>query len=1261
MASLLVGCETALYMANRLKAYTNFLQGLPRTLTRTNFETQLTKLYAHIFEFLAHAIEIYQTSTFERAFKAFWEDDNVHEFEKCCNELGRQVEIDASNCDRTLSAQDRMRAEELNIDLKNVLEELKGFRKIQDSLDRIEINHYLDKLPYAKGAIFNSYGDNLTTCHPETRVDLLRRIQSWAQEPSSKRIFWLNGMAGTGKSTISQTLAEWLTKQGHFRTVDLGASFFFKRNEGDRCSASRFFSTIVRQLVVKLPGLDALIADVIKSDPLIFDKSLGEQFKKLLDEPLQKINITNTGCLTLILVIDALDECETKTQTRKSDIEVILSLWSRLSQPKAVRLKLFLTSRPDLPIQLGFKDISVNNYQDMVLHNEREVPPATIQHDILAFLKDEFSEIRKHYNARLRSGTPLEETWPGGNVLRDLADMAIPLFIVAATVCRYIGDGKQHPRRKLERILEFQKQSQLGQLQQMGQTYLPVLTQQVGTFSEADEENEYYEEFRTIVGSIVILTEPLSIRSLAALLEVDQDIIALRLDDLHSVLQIPTNYEMPVRTLHLSFSEFLLSDKLRDRPFGVDGPATHQMLLNKCLELLSRPDGLRENICNLTYPGQPRGEVDSTIVNQHLSPALQYACKYWVYHAQLSQTQIRDSDEVHKFLKKHFLHWLEALALIGRISEVIGQLCVLQSLTAVSSYPGRDLRKRVSSNAFMWQSNASNDLLLFLADARRIILANRYIADLAPLQIYSSALIFAPENSVVRNVYCQNLRWIKKCPITPPMWSAELQTLEGHSDSVHSVAFSHDSKLLASASNDKTIKIWGASTGVCQQTLEGHSHYVYSIAFSHDSKLLASASLDKTIKIWDTSTGACQQTLEGHNHSVNSIAFSHDSKRLASASHDKTVKIWDASTGACQQTLKGHSHWVSTVAFSHNSMLLASASGDNTIKIWDTSTGACQQALKSHSSSVHSIAFSHDSKLLASASTDMTVKIWDASNGTCQRTLGGHIYSVQSVAFSHDSTLLASASLDNTVKIWDASTSACQQTLEGHSYSVNSISFSHDSKLLASASNDMTIKIWDASTGTCQQTLEGHSHYIYSVAFSHDSKLLASASGDNTIKIWDARNGACQQTLKGHSHWVNTVAFSHNSTLLASASGDKTIKIWDTSTGTCQQTLKVDRYISSLSFESTDSNLITNIGLIRIGKTRLATLSDSSHEGSSKGGYKGLCIRGSWVTWNGLDLLRLPPDFRTTRYTISPSMSTVAGGCPSGKVFFIGFSLADLM
>jgi len=225
-------------------------------------------------------------------------------------------------------------------------------------------------------------------------------------------------------------------------------------------------------------------------------------------------------------------------------------------------------------------------------------------------------------------------------------------------------------------------------------------------------------------------------------------------------------------------------------------------------------------------------------------------------------------------------------------------------------------------------------------------MSHKWAIENSPLQAYVSALVFSPTRSLIRDLFKrEEPDWITIKPAIEDKWSPCLQTLKGHSDWVNSVAFSHDSARLASVLDDRTVKIWDASSGECLQTFEGHSNSVNSVAFSHDSARLASASDDRTVKIWDASSGECLQTLKGHSDYVKSVAFSHDSARLASASADWTVKIWDASSGECLETLEGHRDWVNSVAFSHDSARLASASGDMTVKIWDASSGECLQTL----------------------------------------------------------------------------------------------------------------------------------------------------------------------------------------------------------------------------------------------------------------------------------------------------------------------------
>lgn len=240
----------------------------------------------------------------------------------------------------------------------------------------------------------------------------------------------------------------------------------------------------------------------------------------------------------------------------------------------------------------------------------------------------------------------LSSDWPAKHQILDLVELAVPLFIYAATVCRYIGTKGSDPEEYLEKVLQYRKVT----FSQLDRTYLPVLDQLLLEQEEEDKES-WLHAFREIVGSIVILERPLSIASLAQLLQVPQKQIRRQLDALHSVLRISDREDAPIRLLHLSFREFLIDySKQGKNLFWVDEKRTHSKLAFRCLELMSEPSGLRQDMCNLVSPGVLRSEIDEGTIACNLSPELQYACCYWVSHLKQSQHNIIDGDTTHIFL-----------------------------------------------------------------------------------------------------------------------------------------------------------------------------------------------------------------------------------------------------------------------------------------------------------------------------------------------------------------------------------------------------------------------------------------------------------------------------------------------------------------------------------------------------------------------------------------------------------------------------------
>jgi len=480
-----------------------------------------------------------------------------------------------------------------------------------------------------------------------TRRGVLSQLERWLNDEQDKRVFWLNGLAGTGKSTIAQTFAEMSFADGKF-----GASFFCSRDFEDRCNLRSIFPTLAFQLAHRYPRFRRELLPALTASPDVGREVLCSQMEKLIVGPFQAAQIST------LIIIDALDECKDEEPA-----SALLSVLSRFVD-KIPLVKFFITGRPEPRIRSGFRLESLRPHTDILrLH---EVEPSSVDSDIKLFLKTRFIEIAKN-----RSDCNFEEDWPGSHNIDILCKKAAGFFIYASTTVKFVSSQHHQPDKRLTLIISLPQDTSYEGKLGIDLLYTQVLEE---AFHDVDShDHELYSHFKSVVGAVLLIFHPLPINTLSDLLRgcgTPSDIYT-SLRTLHSLLLVPDSTENAVRIFHKSFPDFLTDPERCTNPqFFIDPSVHHKEVLLSCLNVME--NRLKRNICNLDDHAVLSKVKDlPTQKATYIGDALEYTCCFWTKHLAIIPSSDHGLEEVHtaidKFSKIGFLFWIEVLILTGKL------------------------------------------------------------------------------------------------------------------------------------------------------------------------------------------------------------------------------------------------------------------------------------------------------------------------------------------------------------------------------------------------------------------------------------------------------------------------------------------------------------------------------------------------------------------------------------------------------------------
>ena len=490
-------------------------------------------------------------------------------------------------------------------------------------------------------------------------------------DEKDQRVFWLNGLAGTGKSTIAQTFADMSFADGR-----LGASFFCSRDFEDRSNLKEIFPTLAFQLAYRYSSFRGELLRVLRANPDVGRETLRSQMERLIVGPLKATRVPT------LIIIDALDECKDEEPA-----SALLSILSRYVD-QISHVKFFITGRPELRISSGFRLAALRPITEVLRLHDVKRPLVDI--DIKLFFRTRLTEI-----VRNRIDCDITEDWPLSSDINILCEKAAGLFIYASTVVKFVASQYHQPPKRLALLVSLPQDTAREGESGIDSLYTEILRHAyrgMGSDNQNPDNLEVYCRFRTVVGAVLLAFNPLSMKSLSDLLnnfDTPSD-ISTALNSLHSLLLVPNDTEHSIRVFHKSFPDFLTNPKrCQDMRFSVDPPVHHMEMLLSCLNLMEQR--LKRNICDLDDHAICGDVGDlSARRKEHIGGGLEYACQFWTKHLVESPNSDCDTEKVQKAIDKFFttylLSWIEVLIIMGSLDASIHSINDIQQWYTLVSY-----------------------------------------------------------------------------------------------------------------------------------------------------------------------------------------------------------------------------------------------------------------------------------------------------------------------------------------------------------------------------------------------------------------------------------------------------------------------------------------------------------------------------------------------------------------------------------------------